>query len=292
MSIRSRLCFEISRRLIKPASKRTVDYAAYDEWRWETLSRLWGQFSDGHINGKTVVDFGCGDGQLSLFLAKHKAPARIIGVDLVAASIKRASNGARKLNLPNDQIEFLVGSTERMPLDEASADTIVAFDCLEHVMNPADILADWHRVLKPGGTCLMNWFPYKGPWGPHMESLVPIPWAHVVFGQAAMFRAAEAIYDLPEFEPRHWDLDESGNKKPNKWKQWSSFREQDYINELDISTLERLASDAGLVVSRLEKHSFSGSWLRRTTGKCLMALPLVGEYFVSYTVVELTKPAE
>jgi len=56
-------------------------------------------------------------------------------------------------------------------------DTLLAFDCLEHVMSPLPILQDWYRVLRPGGRCLIEWFPYKGPWGPHMESLIPIPWA-------------------------------------------------------------------------------------------------------------------
>ena len=85
-------------------------------------------------------------------------------------------------------------------------------------MSPESILRDWFRVLRPNGRCLIEWFPFKGPGGPHMESLIPIPWAHVIFGERAMFRAAEMIYDLPEFVPRHWDLDERGKKKPNKWR--------------------------------------------------------------------------
>jgi hypothetical protein len=123
-----------------------------------------------------------------------------------------------------------------------------------------------------------------------MEALIPIPWAHVVFGERAMFRAAEAIYDAPEFTPRSWDQEPDGRKKPNKWRHWSSFREQGYINQLDLRTFRRLARDAGFEIAREERHSFGGSWPRRAAGRTLKALPFVGEYFVSYVIVELVKP--
>ena len=57
-----------------------------------------------------------------------------------------------------------------------------------------------------------------------------------------MLRAAERIYDLPSFTPRHWDLDESGQKKPNKWRAWSTFKDQGYINELDLAQFHRLVA--------------------------------------------------
>ena len=123
-----------------------------------------------------------------------------------------------------------------------------------------------------------------------MESLIPIPWAHVIFGERAMFRAAEAIYDLPEFVPRHWDLDESGKKKPNKWRAWSSFEEQGYINKLAVPRFRQLAQDAGFEIDDLELHSFGGPPLRKSIGRALMPLPIVGEYFVSFASIELLRP--
>ena len=159
-------------------------------------------------------------------------------------------------------------------------------------MAPGPILRDWYRVLRPGGRCLIEWFPYKGPWGPHMEALIPIPWAHVLFGERAMFRTAEKIYDLPGFVHRHWDLDADGRKKPNKWRAWSSFEEQGYINKLDMPTFENLAQTAGFRIDRLELHSFGGSNLRRLIGRTLMNLPWIGEYFVSYATIELVRGAD
>ena len=291
MTLRSTLLFELSRRRLPKPARRTIDYAAYQDWRKQSLSSSWSAFRGTTLRGKDILDFGCGDGALSLHLAMEEGASSIIGVDLEPTAIARAKTALESTKLPRSvRIEFLEGSTNGLPIPDKSIDVLVAFDCLEHVMSPLPIFRDWFRVLRPGGRCLLEWFPYRGPWGPHMESLIPIPWAHVLFGQQAMFRAAARLYDLPQFVPRHWDLDSTGIKKPNKWKQWSSFREQGYINELDIKTFRSITQAAGLRINRLETHSFGGSAIRKAIGNALMRTPLVGEYFVSYTVIELVRP--
>jgi SAM-dependent methyltransferase len=259
MGLRTELCYALSARRIQPPSARTATSTAYADWRAGSLAQSWSAFADEHVAGKDVLDFGCGDGELSIYLAQNKHPRRLVGVDLNATAIGRA-----RAHLATSRLAH---------------DSDVAF------------LRDWHRALKPGGHCLIEWFPYKGPWGPHMEALVPIPWAHVLFGEHAMLRTAERIYDHPRFQPRHWDLDDNGRKRPNKWRQWSSFDEQGYINKLDIPGFRRLAADAGFDVARLERRSFRGGALRRQLGTALMAIPVIGEHFVSYVLVELKKPA-
>ncbi|MBX3601536.1 MAG: class I SAM-dependent methyltransferase [Rubrivivax sp.] len=290
MTFRSSLLFALSRWRLPAPAKRTVDYGAYQDWRRQSLSASWSSFADAAVHGKDVLDFGCGDGALSLFLAAEKSPRSVVGVDLQRDALDRAREALARTSVPRSvHVDFVQGTVDGMPLPEASVDVVVAFDCLEHVMAPLPILQEWHRVLRPGGRCLLEWFPFKGPWGPHMESLIPVPWAHVIFGERAMFRAAEQVYDLPEFVPRHWDLDADGRKKPNKWRQWSSFKEQGYVNELDIRSFRSLVGQAGLEIERLETRSFGGGAPRRVLGRMLMSLPLLGEYFVSYTVIQLVK---
>ena len=263
MDIRARLCFWLSRKLIRPPEVKTVDYSAYESWRTESLTSAWKSFEDSFVENKDILDFGCGDGQLTLFVAANKNPKSTIRVDISDQAIEQTKQSQAALTDNwRTNVEFCLGTVENIPVPDRSIDTIVAFDCLEHVMDPKSILEEWFRVLKADGCCLIEWFPLKGPWGPHMEALIPIPWAHVIFGEKAMFRAAEAIYDLPEFVPRHWDLDENGSKKPNKWKAWSSFAEQDYINDLNIPTFRRLAREVGFDIERLELRSFGGSPLR------------------------------
>ncbi len=291
MNLRTRMCYSLSRRLMYPPAERVADQKAYGDWRNSSLSQSWEKhFSAVSVKQKDVLDFGCGDGALSLFLAQNKHPRSVTGVDLNTAAIERARKHLANTDIPDDvNVDFLPGSTDSLPVADETFDILVAFDCMEHVMEPGPILQDWHRVLRPGGRCLVEWFPFKGPWGPHMEALIPIPWAHVFFGQRAMFRAAELIYDDSEFVPRHWDLDENGVKKPNKWRAWSTFKEQGYVNELDIPDFRTLAHEAGFKIERLELHSFGGSPLRKGVSRTLMSIPLIGEYFVSFAAIELVR---
>jgi len=291
MDLRTRLCFALSRRLMRPPLERAADARAYAAWRTSDVAAAWADFDDGYVAGKDVLDFGCGDGPLTFFLAGRTRPSRIVGVDIDAGAIERAHAALTEANGgKNGMVEFLLGSPDCIPAADASFDTLLAFDCLEHVMSPAVAVREWHRVLRPGGRCLIRWFPYRGPWGPHMEALVPIPWAHVLFGERAMLRTAALVYDLPAFVPRHWDLDDQGRKKPNKWRQWTSFDEQGYINKLSMGQFRRIATEAGFHVARHDRRSFSGPFPRRALARLLMNMPLVGEYFTSHVIIELQRP--
>lgn len=290
MDVRAALCFAISRRLMRQPDVRTTGYDAYYDWRSDALAASWKRFSDADIDGKDVLDFGCGDGSLALFLGHKCKPRSITGVDLITQAIDRARDTLATMEPPiTAPIHFLSGSTDGLPVGDASHDTLLAFDCVEHIMAPEPILAEWHRVLRPGGKVLIEWFPFKGPWGPHMQGLIPIPWAHVIFGERAMMRTAAKLYDLPNYVPQAWDLDASGNRLPNKWQQWQSFAEQDYLNQLDIAGFRKLAAAQGFSITRLEKHGIGGSAVKDAIGAATMALPLIGEYFISHTLIEMEK---
>ncbi len=275
---------------MSPPEAKMADVNDYADWRDQSLVSSWRHFSDEELRGRDVLDFGCGAGQLAFLFASKGIARSITGVDIDTAALARAQETLTGHPEYSPVLRFIEGDIAGLPLDDESVDLITAFDCMEHVMEPGAILQDWARVLRPGGRVLLEWFPFKGPWGPHMEALIPVPWAHVIFGEKAMFRTAAAIYDDPDFVPRHWDLDQQGAKKPNKWTQWESFSEQAYVNELDISTFRALSAKAGLTVDRLEKSGFGQSGAKKLVGDLLMAIPALGEYATSYTVIALEKP--
>ena len=276
---------------MKPPSRTTRDPDSYAAWRDAAQRESWKNFSDSDVNGKDVLDFGCGEGPLSLYLAQEKRPASILGIDLDPRAISRANDALLGVHddVPLKNLKFTLGTINGLPAADESVDTILAFDCMEHLMQPKAIMADWFRVLRPGGKVLIEWFPFKGPFGPHMNSLVPIPWAHVLFGEKALFETAERIYDHPKFVPNHWDLDEHGNKRPNKWTKVRSFREQAYVNELDIKSFNQMVTDIGFRIARQDNCGFGQRGAKHTVGKILMKLPIIDEYFINYTLVELQK---
>ena len=290
MDIRTRACTAISRWLMRPPEPKMADIGTYAAWRDASLTASWRHFSDEELRGRDVLDFGCGAGQLAMLFAAKSLARSITGVDIDTAALGRARAELAKHPEWQGSLRFIEGDVAGLPLDDESIDLVTAFDCMEHVMEPAAILADWARVLRPGGRVLIEWFPFKGPWGPHMEALIPVPWSHVLFGEKAMFRTAAAIYDDPGFVPRHWDLGPDGARKPNKWAQWESFAEQAYVNQLDTATFRRLAHAAGFRIARFERSGIGRSGPAKLFGDALMAVPGLGEYLTSYTVIALEKP--
>lgn len=90
--------------------------------------------------GERILDLGCGDGQLTQKLAQ--AGAQVTGVD---ASAEMAA-AARALGVVAE-----VGNAEALPYPDRSFDAAFSNAALHWVRNQDAMLAEVHRVLKPGG---------------------------------------------------------------------------------------------------------------------------------------------
>jgi ubiquinone/menaquinone biosynthesis C-methylase UbiE len=49
-------------------------------------------------------------------------------------------------------LEFKIGDVEKLPFSDNSVDRLIATHILEHVYRPHEVIREWNRVLKPGGT--------------------------------------------------------------------------------------------------------------------------------------------
>lgn len=271
---------------------RTATATAYGAWRDESLRRqLLEHFDPGRLADKDVLDFGCGTGGLSLTMARESACRSVVGVDLSADRIKQARAACDDLPAAvRRRIRFVQDANDKtIALPDASVDCICCFDVVEHIPHPVHTAAEWHRILRPGGTVWIWWSPWRGPYGHHCESLIPLPWIHLIFDARTIFRVCAEVYADPAFVPRVWDLDpQTGAKRPNKWRDVDSF--YPFLNGLTRPEFERTVLANGLTIRRREIHGFSGSALTRAT-RALAALPAIGECFVSFYVYELARPA-
>ena len=104
-----------------------------------------------------IIDVGCGQGKSFRLLADAFEPARIIGVDFHEPSLLLAADAATACNSIEGarcDIELLHGDCANLPLPDASADIVFCHQTFHHLVDQAGALAEFQRVLKPGGTLL------------------------------------------------------------------------------------------------------------------------------------------
>ncbi|YCK37176.1 methyltransferase domain-containing protein [Actinomadura sp. ATCC 39365] len=102
--------------------------------------------------GQTVLDLGCGPGTDLAAMADAVAPAgRVIGLDRNSAMVAEA--GARLAGRP--QVEVRSGDVHELPVADGSIDRARTDRVLQHVDDPARVLAEFRRVARPGARIVM-----------------------------------------------------------------------------------------------------------------------------------------
>ena len=104
------------------------------------------------LPGARVADVGCGGGLLSEALAR--AGAEVVGIDLGQAVIDVA-----RLHRLESQLEIdyrLQSSTQLAAAEPASFDVVCCMELIEHVPDPAALVADLAAMLKPGGRLFLS----------------------------------------------------------------------------------------------------------------------------------------
>jgi 2-polyprenyl-6-hydroxyphenyl methylase / 3-demethylubiquinone-9 3-methyltransferase len=101
--------------------------------------------------GKQVLDVGCAGGFTTEFIANRGA--HVSGVDPSPNLIGAAERHAQQTG---KEIDYRVGTGEKLPHADGTFDIVTCVDVLEHVVNPAQVISEIHRVLKPGGIFLWD----------------------------------------------------------------------------------------------------------------------------------------
>jgi SAM-dependent methyltransferase len=130
--------------------------------------------------GETVLDLGSGGGIDVLLSAKRVRPTgKAYGLDMTDEMLALARENQRKAGVEN--VEFLKGEIENIPLPDNSVDVIIS-NCVINLSGNKDrVLQEAFRVLKPGGRFAVSDVVTRGEMVPEIRQNVLL-WVGCVAG--------------------------------------------------------------------------------------------------------------
>lgn len=139
---------------LDPSPKVTFFDGIAERWDgWEELVSLAGRLSAGLAElgvgpDETVLDVGCGTGNLTAALLARLSPAgRVVAVDISPAMVAVAR---RKIDDP--RVRWHIGDVLQLPLTEASVDRVLCYSVWPHFEDGAAVAVELARVLRPRGS--------------------------------------------------------------------------------------------------------------------------------------------
>jgi arsenite methyltransferase len=130
--------------------------------------------------GETVLDLGSGGGIDVLLSARRVGPSgKAYGLDMTDEMLALANENKRKSGIEN--VEFLKGEIESIPLPDNSVDVIISNCVINLSANKDRVLREAFRVLKPGGRFAVSDVVTRGEMHPEIRKSVLL-WVGCVAG--------------------------------------------------------------------------------------------------------------
>ncbi len=130
--------------------------------------------------GETVLDLGSGGGIDVLLSARRVGPTgKAFGLDMTDEMLALANENKRTAGVEN--VEFLKGEIENIPLPDNSVDVIISNCVINLSSNKDRVIAEAFRVLKPGGRFAVSDVVTKGEMLPEIRKSVLL-WVGCVAG--------------------------------------------------------------------------------------------------------------
>ena len=153
--------------------------------------------------GETVLDLGSGGGIDVLLSAKRVGPTgKVYGLDMTDEMLALANENKRRAGAEN--VEFLKGEIEHIPLPDASVDTIISNCVINLSADKGQVLREAFRVLKPGGRIAVSDVVVRGEAPPEVRRNMEL-WIGCVAGalEELEYRdlLADAGFRRVEIEP-------------------------------------------------------------------------------------------
>ena len=117
-----------------------------------------------HLLENRVLEIGCGRGGFSCWLASEsKGRANIVAADFARTAVDKGAAYSAAKGIAG--IAWEVGDIQHIAHPDASFDTVISCETIEHVPDPALAVRELARVLRPGGWLFLTTPNYLGSTG-------------------------------------------------------------------------------------------------------------------------------
>lgn len=139
------------------------------------------------LSNRSVLDWGCGLGGTSLALAKACKAGSVLGLDVEPNSLALARELVEEEGF-GDRVFFKLVEPGPLPLEDGSYDALFTKAALCHIADKVPVLAEYFRVLVPGGKVVISdWMSgHSPPLGPEFKT-----WARLLAEAGLEFHFAD-----------------------------------------------------------------------------------------------------
>lgn len=260
-----------------PRVKGRESRTAYADWEYEMGQVIVRQYLEpaSDLHGKRVLDVGCGLGGKTL--AYEEAGASVVmGTDIVPQSVIDSAGYVGARSTAGNAV-FCASDAAALPVPDASFDTVVANDAMEHFGNPEAALAEMARVTRGGGIIWIFFTPHYSPLGSHLYDYIYTPWCHLLFTPRQIEKAIREV--LKRREP-----DVPDAERETRLKEIMRSYDED-INHMSVRWFQRIIRlTPSLKITRLDFWPARYRFFR-----ILLRIPIVREPFTRFVVCRLQK---
>ncbi len=157
----------------------------------------------GDLRGARLLDLGAGMGGFAVAAALAGAQVTACEYNPAYCQIIRLRAARYQLALP-----IINAAGEALPLPSAAFDLVVSWDVLEHVQDPAAVLSEIARVLRPGGHALVTAINRRAWVDPHYHmrgiNWLPRPVAEALIELRGRTKQGAAFRDMQRLSAMHY----------------------------------------------------------------------------------------
>lgn len=243
-----------------------------ERYQEERLRQL--EETAGPIKGLMILDVGAGMGGFAVAARLHGALVAACEFNPDYCRIIRLRSARHQLSLP-----VFNAAGEALPFADASFNTVVCWDVVEHVRSPEDMLAEFRRVLAPRGVALVtviNRWAWKDPHY-HIRGLnwLPRRWAERLIERRGRSKAGACFADMQQLSAMHYFS-------------YSSFERLAKAHGFRVQDLRERELRAGKLFSPKSSRRLVRAVLRRL-GVELFAYRLQRQWYAGMFELALTK---